>query len=167
MRSENESPVGVPWLPDLWLSAWSRPWGVFDDWNSMLSDWHGSWRHWLDSLATVPAAWIPALAAEREGQPAAINFFLPWLPRVDAQIMTPDHPDGDAVRVMLRATLPRGSGGGDGDWLEVDTTVTHHRGDTDTGTLEAEADTVDALPATEASVDKPKLKAGSRSSKTG
>jgi hypothetical protein len=171
MRPEgDEVPAGVPWLPDMWLSAWSRPWGVFDDWNSMLNDWHGSWRNWLNSVATMPAAWMPALAAERKEQPAAIDFFLPWLPRIEAQFMTPDHSDGDAVRVMLRAALPGGLGG-EGDWLEVDATVRRRRNAKENKeTLDAnivEALPAEATPAAEASADKPKPKVAPRSRKTG
>jgi hypothetical protein len=163
MRPEDdESPEGVSWLPETWLSAWARPWGAFGNWNTVWDDWHGSWRHWLNSLATMPAAWMPALAAERKGQPAAIDFFLPWLPRIEAQFMTPDHSDGDAVRVMLRAALPA-SLSGERDWLEVDATVRRRRGDKDT--LDAEA--VEALPAASTSTDAPKPKAAPRSSKTG
>lgn len=111
--------------PEMWLSAWMRPWAAFGDWNAL---WGGPWRNWLESLAMMPAPWMPALAAERQGQPAAIDFFLPWLPRVEACIEPLDsHSGADAVRVMLRAILP---GGADG--LEIDATVIHHRRAADT-----------------------------------
>ncbi|MDR3213546.1 MAG: hypothetical protein LBT71_06480 [Azoarcus sp.] len=81
---------------------------MLDDWNVLWSGWSSLWRHWLESMAAKPAVWMPALAAERQGEPDAIAFFLPWLPRIKAQISPPDHTDGDAMRVMLRATLPSG-----------------------------------------------------------
>jgi hypothetical protein len=71
---------------------------------------------------------LPALAGDRRGQqPSAIELFLPWLPRIEAEIIPlRQHSDEDAVRVMLRAALPASVGG---DWLQVDATVTRHHGD--------------------------------------
>ncbi|MDR3087882.1 MAG: hypothetical protein LBU45_08050 [Azoarcus sp.] len=118
--------AGFSGLPGLWLSAWTRPWSVFGNWNERWSDWNGSWWHWLEAMATQPVPWMPALAAGRQGQPEAIGFFLPWLPRIEATITPLDsHSDEAAVRVMLRATLPGGLGG---DCLEVDAKVRRHRG---------------------------------------
>ncbi|MDR1661984.1 MAG: hypothetical protein LBR95_06110 [Azoarcus sp.] len=126
MRSFGYDESALLGLPGLWLSAWTRPWGVFGDWNALWGDWAGSWRRWLESAAAMPAAWVPALADERQEQPASIAFFLPWLPRIEARIAPLDHDDDDAVRVMLRATLPGGLGGGG---LEVDATVRRYRED--------------------------------------
>jgi hypothetical protein len=119
MRFFGYDESGAAGLPGLWLSAWARPWEMFGDWNTLWGDWSGSWRRWLESVAAMPAAWMPALAEERQGQPESIAFFLPWLPRIEAQVLPPDHGDDNAVRVMLRASLPGGLGGG----LEVDATV--------------------------------------------
>ena len=115
-------------LPGMWLSAWTRPWAVFSNWNKHWDDWNGSWGQWLKVMATQPAPWMPALAAGRQRQPEAIGFFLPWLPRLEASITPLDsHSDEAAVRVMLRATLPGGLGGEGQEVLEVDAKVRRHR----------------------------------------
>ncbi|MDR2031621.1 MAG: hypothetical protein LBP86_05060 [Azoarcus sp.] len=125
MKDGNEA-AGLSKLPEVWWSAWMRPWAAFGDWNAL---WGGPWRNWLESLAGMPVPWMPALAAERQGQPAAIDFFLPWLPRVEAYIEPLDsHSGTEAVRVMVRAILPGGLGGG--DCLEVDATVRCRAADT-------------------------------------
>ncbi|MDR1461848.1 MAG: hypothetical protein LBI68_01740 [Azoarcus sp.] len=124
MRFFGHDESGLAGLPELWLSTWMRPWGMFGHWNTLWGGWTGTWQRWLESAAAMPAAWMPALAEERQGQPESIAFFLPWLPRIETKILPPDHGDDDAVRVMLRATLPGGLGGGG---LEVDATVRRYR----------------------------------------
>ncbi|MDR1424711.1 MAG: hypothetical protein LBI92_08945 [Azoarcus sp.] len=87
-------------LPGMWVSVWTRPWLALGDWNAVWSDWHGSWRRWMESMATLPVAWLPALAAEREEKSPELNFFLPWLPRIEAQTAPPPAPPNEAaVRV--------------------------------------------------------------------
>lgn len=89
-------------LPGMWMSAWTRPWLTLGDWNAVWSDWNGSWRRWMESMAALPVAWMPVLAAEQEGKSPELDFFLPWLPRIEAQIVPLDHSKEAAVRVMLR-----------------------------------------------------------------
>ena len=77
-----------------------------------------------DSVVSAPNPWLPALAAGRPDQPAAIDFFLPWLPRIEAFVTPLDRPgEQDAVRVMLRASLPQLGAGKQKEWLDVDATV--------------------------------------------
>ena len=126
--------------PGMWLSAWMRPWAMLGDWNALWRNWGDSWRDWLKSVAAMPAAWMPALAAERQEGPESIAFFLPWLPRVEARVEPLDPIDGRAMRVMLRATLPAGLGG---ERLEVDAVVRRSHGDA----LAVEETPAVALPA--------------------
>lgn len=112
-------------LTEAWLSNLWQPWNAFGKWNAL---WVDPWKRWLKTVTVPPAAWLPALAGDRRGQqPSAIELFLPWLPRIEAEI-TPlsQRSNEDAVRVMLRAALPASVGG---DWLQVDATVTRHRGE--------------------------------------
>jgi hypothetical protein len=120
----NETTIIARKLAEAWLSAWLRPLNTFEEWNAL---WVEPWRRWLESVALPPAAWLPALVADSQArQPSSIGFFLPWLPRIDAEISPlGDHLDEDAVRVMLRAVLPPGMGG---DWLRIDATVSRARG---------------------------------------
>ncbi|GHU10562.1 hypothetical protein AGMMS50225_14320 [Betaproteobacteria bacterium] len=124
-RSVDDATTVAGELTEAWLSNWLQPWKALGEWNAL---WADPWRRWLKTVPVAPAAWLPALAGNRrERQPLAIEFFLPWLPRIEAEI-TPlrrQHSDEDAVRVMLRAVLPASVGG---DWLQVDATVTRHHG---------------------------------------
>lgn len=95
---------------------------MLQEWNAF---WGTQWKAWFDALASAPNPWLPALAAGRPDQPAAIDFFLPWLPRVEAFVtpLDPSGEDQEAVRVMLRAALPHVGSGEQQDWLNVDATV--------------------------------------------
>jgi hypothetical protein len=65
------------------------------------------WQQWLKTVGSVPNVWLPALAAERRGQPPAIDFFLPWLPRGESSVVPLDvHGAETAMRLMMRAALP-------------------------------------------------------------
>ncbi|MDR2688482.1 MAG: hypothetical protein LBB76_01830 [Azoarcus sp.] len=106
-----------------WPLAWWSPWASLENWSVL---WQEPLRAWAESMARLPAAWMPALAEERAGQPSSIDFFLPWLPRIDARIEALDgHDNEDALRVMLRAALPGSLGG---DYLEVDAKVRRSHG---------------------------------------
>lgn len=86
------------------FEAWSQPWLVFSNWNAY---WGEQCSRWLAMIASAPTAWLPALADERTGQPAPIDFFLPWLPRGGASAETrPEIGDAGAVRAMIRASAP-------------------------------------------------------------
>lgn len=111
-------PTSVIDLSSTWFSACMQPWTMWQGWT----------QAWLDSVAAMPNVWMPALAAGRKNQPAAIDFFLPWMPRVNATVTPLDgHSPDDAVRVMLRATLPF-LGGQAADGLLVDAKVTRQKG---------------------------------------
>ena len=111
---------------EMWISAWMRPWTVLHAWNDY---WREQWMAWLALRTATPAAWLPALAGERLDQPDAINYFLPWLPRIDARVVPLDSSsDKDAKRVMLRASLPGAGTSGRTDWLTVDATIRHSAG---------------------------------------
>ncbi|BAL24128.1 hypothetical protein [Azoarcus sp. KH32C] len=87
-----------------WLNACMRPWSILNTLNAFWSD---QWKLWLSAVASTPAPWLPALAEEREGQPAVIDFFLPWLPRLDMSGTPRGAVDEkDFVRAMLRAAAP-------------------------------------------------------------
>ncbi|MDR1228296.1 MAG: hypothetical protein LBK55_04640 [Azoarcus sp.] len=162
MRFFGYDESGMAGLPGLWLSAWTRPWGMFGNWNALWGGWSGPWRRWLESVAAMPAAWVPALAEERQGQPASIAFFLPWLPRIEAQVSPLDHGDDNAVRMMLRATLPGGLGG---SGLEVDATVRRYRAG---GAALEQGETRLALPPDgEAAAVKPAGRGGRRAADKG
>lgn len=60
-------------LTDAWMNAWVQPLAT---WRQFVG---GQWQQWLDAFAQLPNPWLPALAAGREGQPPAIDFFLRWL----------------------------------------------------------------------------------------
>ena len=111
-------PTSVLDLSSTWFSACMQPWTMWQGWT----------QAWLDSMAAMPNVWMPALAAGRKNQPAAIDFFLPWMPRVNATVSPLDgHSPDDAVRVMMRATLPF-LGGLAGEGLLVDAKVTRQKG---------------------------------------
>lgn len=107
--------------PAALMSACLQPWSMLQDWNAF---WARQWQVWFDTVVSAPNPWLPALAAARSDQPAAIDFFLPWLPRIQA-LVTPLDPAGekDAVRVMLRASMPHVGLGDQKEWLDVDATV--------------------------------------------
>lgn len=113
-------------VSEMWMSAWLKPLSALNVWNEY---WRDHWKSWLAGRAAGPAAWLPALAEERFDQPDAINFFLPWLPRVDALVVPLDAPGEDeAMRLMLRAALPRVGAFGPAEWLTVDATIRHSAG---------------------------------------
>jgi len=109
-----------------WMSAYMQPWSILQDWNAF---WSKQWKIWFDTVVSTPNPWLPALAAGRAGQPAAIDFFLPWLPRIEA-LVTPLESCGerDAVRVMLRAALPHLGPIEQTEWLNVDAAVSRTGG---------------------------------------
>ncbi|HJV27511.1 MAG TPA: hypothetical protein VJ673_17615 [Aromatoleum sp.] len=87
-----------------WLNACMQPWSILNTLNAFWSD---QWKLWLSAVAATPAPWLPALAEDREGQPAVIDFFLPWLPRLDMSGALHDAMgERDFVRAMLRAAAP-------------------------------------------------------------
>lgn len=90
-----------------WVSACFQPWSVAVNWNTFLSE---RWKQWLSAVASAPNPWLPALADERSGQSPSIDFFLPWLPHLDA-VSGEVRPVGidEAVSVMRKAAaLHRG-----------------------------------------------------------
>ncbi len=98
---------------DAWINAWMKPWTAWQGW----SDFWAQYQTWLGTLAAAPNPWLPALAKERRDQPASIEFFLPWLPRLPTSMVSLDSPEqNEALRVMLRAALPWGAAT---DWLQV------------------------------------------------
>lgn len=94
-----------------WVSACFKPWSSLAGWSIF---WGDQWKQWLSAICAQPNPWLPALASERVGQPAVIDFFLPWLPRAEATSGTVDAVnENDAVRAMLRAAVPHvGAGRG-------------------------------------------------------
>jgi hypothetical protein len=87
-----------------WLNACMQPWSILSTLNAFWSD---QWKLWLSAVASTPAPWLPALAEDREGQPAVIDFFLPWLPRLDmSEASSGAVGERDFVRAMLRAAAP-------------------------------------------------------------
>lgn len=95
-----------------WLNACMQPWSILNTLNAFWSD---QWKLWLSAVASAPAPWLPALAEEREGQPEVIDFFLPWLPRLDmSQAFGEALAEKDLVRAMLRAAAPHVGDGTDG-----------------------------------------------------
>jgi len=60
-------------LADAWMNAWMQPLAT---WQRFVGD---QWQRWLEGMAHLPSPWMPALAAGRERQMPAIDFFLPWL----------------------------------------------------------------------------------------
>lgn len=146
-ESRSGEPTGLAAGPAALMSACLQPWSMLQDWNAF---WVRQWQVWFDTVVSAPNPWLPALAARRPDQPAAIDFFLPWLPRIEA-LVTPLDPGGeqDAVRVMLRASLPHVGVGERKEWLDVDATVSRSpRAPTElpveptSPTLPAEAQTV-------------------------
>jgi len=130
--------AGVPTGSVAWLSACWQPWEMLNGWNAF---WGSQWRSWFDALVSAPNPWLPALADERPYQRADIDFFLPWLPRIDAVITPLDAIGGrNAVRVMLRAAPPFAGTPSASDWLNVDATVTRGRRLEDSVPLESPAE---------------------------
>lgn len=86
-------PLTAPYdlLTDAWMNAWMQP---LETWQRFVG---GQWQRWLDGMAQLPSPWLPALAAGREGQPPAIDFFLPWLPIVEDKVRAAK-PEGEAVQ---------------------------------------------------------------------
>ena len=99
---------------DLWVDAWTRPFSAWQGWNSF---WGEQWHAWLSAFGSGPSPWLPALAEGRENQPSQIDFFLPWLPRLDGGASADGHDSEEAVKVMLRAALPWAPAA---DWLMVE-----------------------------------------------
>lgn len=109
MQFKPSNPVDlIAEASEQWLKACLQPWSVL---NSVNAYWGDQWKRWLSAIASGPNPWLPALAEDRDGQPAMIDFFLPWLPRAGAG-MTPPGGVGDAaaVRAMLRAAVPHVGG---------------------------------------------------------
>lgn len=91
-------------LSAAWTESWTQPWSAWQTWSRL---WGEQWQRWFDALATTPTPWLPALAEGRTRQPAAIDFFLPWLPRADFRVSPTDADAGrDTVHAMLRAAVP-------------------------------------------------------------
>jgi len=91
-------------LSSAWLSACAQPWTAWQGWSQLMGS---QWQQWLKTVGSVPNVWLPALAAERRGQPPAIDFFLPWLPRGESSVVPLDvHGAETAMRLMMRAALP-------------------------------------------------------------
>jgi len=134
-------------VSEVWMSAWLRPWTALNVWNEY---WRDQWKTWLAGKAAAPAAWLPALAEERFDQPETISFFLPWLPRLDARVVPLEsHGDDEAMRLMLRAALPRVGAFGPAEWLTVDATIRHSAGAVPPQlTDDNAAPVIDAPPAT-------------------
>ena len=86
-------PLMMPYemLTDAWMNAWMQPLAT---WQRFVG---GQWQQWLDAMAHLPSPWLPALAAGREGQPPAIDFFLPWLPVVAAPAPAAVEPPVEVV----------------------------------------------------------------------
>lgn len=86
-------PLMMPYdmLTDAWMNAWMQPLAT---WQRFVG---GQWQQWLDAMAHLPSPWLPALAAGREGQPPAIDFFLPWLPVVADVVPAAVEPPVEAV----------------------------------------------------------------------
>lgn len=126
-----------------------QPWSMLPDWNAF---WGRQWKVWFDAVVSAPNPWLPALAEGRPDQSAAIDFFLPWLPRIEA-VVTPLDPAGekDAVRVMLRAALPHVGSGEQTEWLNVDATVSRATDSTAAMTAPAEPLAPPELPVLDAS----------------
>ncbi len=91
-------------LSSAWLSACAQPWTAWQGWSQLMGS---QWQQWLNAVGSVPNVWLPALASDRRGQSQAIDFFLPWLPRGEGNVMPLDvHGAETAVRLMMRAALP-------------------------------------------------------------
>ena len=126
-QEKMEMPAALASAAGLWLNAWMQPWSALRVWNDY---WLEQWKTWLGAQAAAPATWLPALAAERVGASESINFFLPWMPRIEALVVPLDEPAAeDAMRVMLRAALPRVGAAAAVEWLTVDATIRHASGD--------------------------------------
>lgn len=87
-----------------WFSACLQPWSGLCTWNAY---WGDQWKVWLSEIGSAPNLWLPALASDRHDQPVSIDFFLPWLPKLEAIVGSHGAiGEKDAQRVMLRAALP-------------------------------------------------------------
>jgi hypothetical protein len=104
-KTQTDPTFGLEGNSARWMSACMQPWSVLQDWNAF---WLSQWKTWFEAIASAPNPWVSALASGRADQAPAIDFFLPWLPRMDA-VVTSFGPAGanDAMRVMLRAASPR------------------------------------------------------------
>lgn len=104
------------------MAACWQPWEALNGWNAY---WGTQWREWFESFVSAPNPWVPALADERSDRSAAIDFFLPWLPRIEAVAAPLETEQGrDVVRVMMRAALPFSGARAAAEWLNVDAIVT-------------------------------------------
>lgn len=135
-----------------WVTACMQPWTMWQGWAQL---WGDPWRQWLDSVASMPSPWLPALAADRKAQPPAIDFFLPWLPRVEATVTPIDgHSIEDAMRIMLRAALP-GVGNG-AEVVLVDAKVARQKALTGNAVVEGEGAVIETqVVPTPVAPDKP------------
>lgn len=124
-----------------WVTACMQPWTMWQGWAQL---WGDPWRQWLDSVASMPNPWLPALAADRKAQPPAIDFFLPWLPRIEATVAPIDgHSAEDAMRVMLRAALPGMTGSG--ELVLVDAKVARQKAPVSEAAVEATGEVIEAV----------------------
>lgn len=106
MKTDSTSPSApIAALSSAWLTAYMQPWAAWQGWTQFMGD---QWQRWIDSIATVPNPWLPALAAGRRGPTASIELFLPWFPRADSSASAIDPLGADrAVRQMMRAAWPQ------------------------------------------------------------
>lgn len=137
MSETHTAPPANPFgaVSEMWMSAWLQPWSALQTWAEF---WTGPWQAWLQGVAAAPTAWLPALAGERHDEPTAIDFFLPWLPHVEALVKPLEGmPGEEAMRVMLRAALPPLAAFGGSDWLMVDAVVSKKGAEAEKPKLEA------------------------------
>lgn len=106
-KSKKHNPLWTE-MSRYWISACFQPWSAVANWNALMGE---RWMQWLSATASAPNPWLPALANERSGQRPSIDFFLPWLPHLDAVAgeVRPAGPD-EAVGVMRKMTALHGSG---------------------------------------------------------
>ena len=105
MKSAYTSPSATfAALSSAWLSACAQPWTAWQGWTQLMGS---QWQQWLNAVGSVPNVWLPALASDRRGESQAIDFFLPWLPRGEGNVMPLDVRGAEtAVRLMMRSALP-------------------------------------------------------------
>lgn len=100
--TSTDSPIAD--ISEQWMKTCFMPWTALNNWNAF---WGDQWKGWLKGLATAPNPWLAPLAGGRSDRRVEVDFFLPWLPRVQSGFESaPVSAEKAMLSAMFRATLP-------------------------------------------------------------
>jgi hypothetical protein len=100
-----DSPIAL--ISEQWMKTCFMPWTALNSWNAF---WGDQWKGWLKGLETAPNPWLAPLAGGRTDRRVEVDFFLPWLPRVQSGFESaPVSAEKAMLSAMFRAAMPQTS----------------------------------------------------------